>query len=175
MDVLGTVSMPFRKAMATNASDSAFPSKIPTGTEPSADGVITLGENAGSVVQNGVLIVPYATAGDNDTFSLRVIGWRRLGDQVGTLLWIPVVLCEIACTASATVGVAGRLVVATERFVDTITLVTGNEDISIDIVSPAAEEIAHVVTDLKGFQKVEFNFDSTAAGTTGMNCLIAFV
>ena len=128
-----------------------------------------------AVLSRTVLLLPYATAGDNDTFSMRLIGWRVLGSLPTTLLWVPIVLLEIACTASATVGIASRLVVATERFVDTITLVTGNEDVSVDIVSPTSDEIAHAVADLKGSQKIEFTFDSTAAGTTAMNCLFALL
>ena len=174
--LLETLSVDFVKALATDATNTSFPSKVPTATEPSGNGVIDLGgPGASAVVQNGILIVPYATAGDDDTFSVRVIGWRKLGNAPATLLWVPVVLAELACTASQAVGVAGRLVVATERFADTITLVTGNEDISIDIVSPTGNVIAHALADLKGFKKVELTFDSTAAGTTAMNALYALV
>jgi hypothetical protein len=106
---------------------------------------------------------------------VRLIGWRKLGSDPATQLWIPVVLAELACTACAVTGVAGKLIVATERFCDTITLVTGNDDISIDIVSPTGDVIAHALADIKGFSKLEITFDSTAAGTTAMNCLYAFV
>ena len=172
--LLETLSMVLKKALATDATDAAFPSKIPTGTEPSGNGVIELG-TGGGLTQNGILLMPYATAGDNDTFSMRLIGWRRLGENTQTLLWIPVVLCELALTASTVVGVAGRVIAATERFADTITLVTGNDDISIDIVSPTGNVAAHAVADLKGSQKVELTFDSTAAGTTAMNCLYSLI
>ena len=165
-----TVSAPFAKALATDSADTSFASKIPTGTEPTGNGIIEIGAN-GLAVQNGIILVPYATAGNDDTFSMRLIGWRKLGTDPATLLWIPVVLAELACTASTVVGVAGRLVVATERFVDTITLVTGNDDISIDIVSPTGNVVAHAVADIKGFQKLELTFDSTAVGATAMNCL----
>ena len=171
---LETLSTALAKTHATDATDTSFPSKIPTGTEPSGNGVIELGLYGG-LIQNGIVLLPYATSGDNDTFSMRLIGWRVLGSLSTTLLWVPVVLVELACTASTVVGVATRLVAATERFVDTITLVTGNDDISIDIVSPTGNVIAHVVADLKGFQKVELTFDSTAAGTTAMNCLYSLV
>ena len=162
----------FAKALSTDSADTSFPSRIPTATEPSGSGVLDIGMHG--VSSNGMILVPYATSGDGDTFSMRVIGWRVVGaGNTDTLLWIPVVLAEIACTASTTVGVAGKIIVATERFVDTITLVTGNDDISIDIVSPTGDEIAHVLVDTKGFQKIELTFDSTAVGTTAMNCLYA--
>jgi hypothetical protein len=71
--------------------------------------------------------------------------------------------------------VAGTPVVATERFVDTITLVTGNDDISVDIVSPTADEIAHVMLDCKGFMKIEITFDMTTGDPTGGNCLVSLL
>lgn len=172
---LDTVSQPFRRALATDSTDSAFPSRIPTGTEPTGNGVIDLAPVGGGVIPNAVLLVPIGTGGDNDTFSVRLIGWRRLGTERATVLWVPVVLVELACTLCAVVGVAGRLVAATERFADTLTLVTGNDDISIDIVSPTGDVVAHALTDLKGSTKFELTFDSTAAGTTAMNCLVALV
>ena len=170
--LIETLSTPFRKVLATNATDTSFASKIPTGTEPTNDGVIDLA-TGGSTSQNALLLVPYGTGGDNDTFAMRVIAWDFIdGSTVTSRLWVPIVLTELTCTMSATVGVANKALVATERFVDTLVLVTGNDDISIDIVSPTADEVAHAVLDVKGFRKVEFSFDMTAAGSTGANCLI---
>lgn len=182
MSLLETLSGPFRKARSVNASDSSFPSKIPVATEPSGDAgtatgasVIDLAINpgGGGVIQNGVLIVPYGLGNDNDAFSIRVIGWKRIstGDPT-TVLWVPIVLAELACIISTTVGIAGKLVIETERFADTITRVTGS-DRSCDIVSPTAEEIAHAYVDLKGFEKLELTYDQTT-GTPTMNALLSF-
>jgi hypothetical protein len=173
--LLETLSVPFQKAHSTNPTDTSFPSKIPTGTEPSGTGVINLG-NAGAVAQNGLLVVPYGVGDDNDVFAMRVIGWRSIGKDPNTRLWIPVLLAELTCTLCTAVGVAGKEVVDTERFCDTLALVTGNDDISIDIVSPSttsAQLIAHAVIDVKGFQKVEFTFDMTTGDPTNANCLVA--
>jgi hypothetical protein len=166
----------FRKAKATNATDTSFPSKVPTATEPTNDGVHDLLNGvANGSVPNAAVLVPYGTGDADDVFAMRVIGWRRVGFDPLTDLWVPVVLAELTCTMSATTGVAGTPVVATEFFVDTLALVTGNDDISIDIVSPTGDEIAHAVVDLKGFQKVEITFDMTTNDPTGANCLVAFI
>ena len=180
-----TLSTDFRKARGVNATDTSFPSKIPTTTEPvtpatetaTSASVIELA-TGGALAQNSVLLVPYATGGDGDTFSIRVIGWRKLPRMTeASHLWVPVKLLELACTLSTVVGVAGAPIVAAERFADTLALVgtSGNDDVSMDLVSPADNTIAHCLLDVKGFQKLEVTFDSTAAGTTDMNCLLGLL
>ena len=124
------------------------------------------------------MIAPYGTGSNNNTFSLRVIGWRivgETGDQTFTsLLWWPVTLCELACTLSATTGVAGRIISNTERAVDTIVLTTGNANVNNSIVSPADDTIAHCTIDLEGFQKIEYTFD-TGSSATDCNLLWALI
>lgn len=76
-----------------------------------------------------------------------------------------------------TVGVAGGTIVAAERYCDTIALVgtTGNDDISIDIVSGADNLIAHVVVDLKGSMLLEATFDMTTGDPVDANALLKFL
>ena len=165
--------MDFRKAKATSATDTGFPSKIPTATEPTGDGVHDIPGVEG-IMQNGMIVIPYGVGSDNHTFDMRVIGWRIVGrNNSATSLWIPVIITQLAVTLSAAVGVANKTIIATERFADTITLTTGNDDISIDIVSPTGDVIAHAVIDLKGFSKIEFTFDLGAG--TDCNCLFALM
>lgn len=173
--LLDTLCGPLQKFLKTaDSTDTSFPSKIPTLTEPVGNGVLELGQ-FGAVSQNGVVLLPYATAGNNDTFSIRLIGWRKIGTAPDVAMWIPVVLCELACICCAATGVTGGAILATERFVDSLTIVTGNANVSIDVVSPLGDVIAHAVADTKGCQKIEATFDSTAAGATAMNCLVALV
>jgi hypothetical protein len=180
--LLETLSQEFRKARSVNQTSNGYVSKVPTATEPSGDAgtatgasVIDLGKG-GSTAQNGLLAVFYGTGSNNNTFSARVIGWRSAGSNApDTMLWIPVVLVEFALTLSSTpAGVVGKTIVATELFADTIALTYGNDDISVDIVSPAADIIAHAVLDLKGFQKVEFSF-TTGGSATDCNSLLALL
>ena len=63
-------------------------------------------------------------------------------------------MTELTCTMGAITGIVGRIIINTERFCDTIALVTGNDDVSIDIVSPTGDVGAHAVLMLKGFPKI---------------------
>lgn len=187
--LIATQSSPFQKARLTNQTSNGYVSKIPTTTEPKGDAntatgasVIELGGKAGGPCQNAVLICPYGlhASVDGKTMSFRVIGWRCVGlggASPDTALWIPVKLVEFACTLSGTpVGVAGMTLIATEGFADTITLTgtTGNDDVSIDIVSPADDTIGHVVVDMKGSQKLELSF-TTGGSATSCNALYALL
>lgn len=187
--MLMTLGADFIEARSVNATDTSFPSRIPTVTEPVLDAGTATGQATidllarngpkDAPVQNSALFVFFGTGNEDTTFSARVIGWRRLkGNPYHTSsptkdLWVPVVLAEFGCTLSATVGVAATPVVAADRFVDTITLVTGNEDVSVDFVSPTGDEIAHALVDVKGFQKLEVTFDMT--GATDGNALVALL
>lgn len=177
-----TLSTSFRKVRSVNQTSNGYVSKVPTGVEPSGDAgtatgasVIDLGKG-GMLAQNGALVCFYGVGSNNNTFSCRIIGWRSIGENdVSTMLWIPVVLVEFALTLSSTpVGVAGKTILATELFADTIGLTYGNDDVSVDIVSPAADIIAHAMLDLKGFQKVEFSF-TTGGSATSCNALLALI
>lgn len=181
--LLHTESMPFRKVRRTNATDTSFPSRVPTATEPVSAGtasatsqdvidLLTPGVHNGGVQTRG-LFVPYMLGDDNDVMAVRVIGWRRVGINPETDLWIPVKLAEVTCTGCAAVGVAGMAVLNTERFCDTLALVDGNDDVSIDIVSPEDDTVGHFVLDLKGFTKIEITFDMTTGDPTSGNCLVA--
>ena len=177
----------FKKAWATNADTSAFASRIPTTTEPSNDGVVSLrASDAGVVVPARVLLLPYGLGADNDAFSMRVIGWRRIGSGVSpaNVLWIPIILGEFACTISAAVGVVGSPVLNTERFADTITVVKQPKTTDTDsvgaasrgdnfIYSAAGDLIAFIDMLVLGCDKLEFTFDQTTNAPT-TNVLYAF-
>jgi hypothetical protein len=179
--LLETISQPFARCRTVNATDASFPSKIPTGTEPTGTGSTATGASVlnlgygGRLTQNQVLLVPYGIGDDNDVFNLRVIGWRVVGNDSQTWLWVPVILAQFVCTMSTQVGVAGRDVLNTERFCDTITLTTGNDDVSVDITSPTGDVIAHASVDLKGSQKLELTFAMSTGSPTSANCLIALI
>lgn len=184
---------PLRKAKATNSTSSSFPSKIPTVTEPSGDGVHNLGTGPGGQVPAWLKVLAYGSGNENQTFDLRVIGWNRTPpDALNTVMWIPSVLGQFTCTLSAIVGVAGGYVVDTERFVDTLIIHATiaaqlqSTDVTADasaaaaastgkilICSPANDLIAHMLVPLEGCEKVEFTFDMT--GATDGNCLFSFV
>lgn len=136
------------------------------------------GRHVGQHAQNFIILCPYALGSDNNTFSLRVIGWRAIGENVeGTMLWIPVPLVELACTISGTqIGVAGKTILNTEMFADTLTIAgtTANAGVSVDVVSPANDTIAHATVDLSGFEKCEICF-STGGSATSCNALVSLL
>lgn len=180
--LLQTPGEAYRKGRSVNATNTSFASIIPTVTEPKGDAGTATGNSVidclngaahGAGVPNAVKLVFYGTGNDDTTFSVRLIGWNQIGDDVNTNIWVPIILAEFGCTLSATVGIAGRTVVATERFVDTISVITGNAGVGMDVVSPTAEEIASAVIDLKGAQKIELSYDMT--GATGANALVSFL
>ncbi len=171
--------MNFRKARAVNCTSSSFPSRIPTLTEPSGDAGTATGASVIDLcltegpMQNGCKLVAYGAGSDNDTFAMRVIGWQAIGKKPAAQLWIPVVLAELTCTLSAVIGVAGGLLITTDRLCDTLVIVTGNAGVSVDVVSPTGDVVAHAMVDLKGFQKLEICFDMVTA--TNGNCLVSLL
>lgn len=181
-----TLTMNWRRVRRTNATDNGFPSRIMRATEPSGTGNSAAQATAsavfdlasgGGVVQNSLLIKPYGAGANNNTFSLRVIGWRKViedGDDTMSS-WDPTVLCELACTLSSTpIGLAGKTIAATDLFADTIAVVTGNAGVTLDVVSPTGDVAALAMVDLKGFQKVEITY-TTGSSATNCNSLIALL
>jgi hypothetical protein len=150
----------FIKGLTTSSTASSFTSLVPTTTEPTGDGVRAYGSEG----MNTLLVVPYGAGTEDTTFSLRVTGWRRIAT-----LWVPILMGEVACTLSATVGIASATVTNTDRFCDTITSVSGPS--GTVIYSPTADEIGYVMLDAAGFQKIQFTFDMT--GATNGNVLYA--
>src|SRR5689334_17044919 len=86
----------WRKALDTDSTDASFPSRIPTITEPSGNGVIPLAIGTNGLVPGMVKLVPYAAGSDEDAFDMRVIGWQRIGSgqpfNAAKTLWFPVIL-----------------------------------------------------------------------------------
>lgn len=160
--------MAFAKIQSANSDDNSWDSIVPTATEPSGDGVKTLSSAVtGNVMDIDTLIlVPFGTNAANEVFDMRVWGWRPIGS-----LWIPVLLCELNCTLSATTGVSGYDVADTDYLCDTLTITYGNDGTDVAVVSPANDLVAHAIVDVKGFAKVQiiFNIDTSATA----NCLIA--
>ena len=183
---LMTQAMPLRKFRSVNCTSTSFVQRLPQAIEPVDDSADATGQcsinmsNGSGVTQNGLMIVPYglhASITDNLTFSIRVVGYRRLGSDPATLIWVgPITFVEALCTVDNTlIGLAGRLIVATEMFCDTITLVgtSGNANVSHELLSPAdGVTIAHLMVDTKGCERVSVEM-STGSSVTSCNCLVA--
>lgn len=160
----------YAKALSTSSTASSFTAKTPTGTEPTGNGIISFTQSL--QVPNFLELLPYGAGDDDDEFSMRVWAWRQFR---ASNLWIPKLLCEVACVMCTATGVAGTDVVATERFVDAITLVFGNDGESVRRLSPGSNLIASLLVDVQGAQKVELDFDMTTGSPTNANALYAAV
>jgi hypothetical protein len=151
-----TAILPFGELLATNSTDTAFTANAATATEPTGAGIIDLGARPNGM-PNTLLLVPFGAGAGDTTFDMRVTGWAYVGT-----LWVPVVLAEFNCTLGTATGVAGQPVANTDQFVDTITLATahaGSNGVSVSVVSPAGNLVAHALVDCKGFGKIEIEFD----------------
>ena len=133
---------------------------------------------------------PIGVGADNDAYSLRLIGWRRITGGVITghqQIWVPSIIAEVSCTLGGAVGVANSPVLATERFADTIPIVAARQLAAIDtdsggaasrgtvqILSPANDTAGYFTAELCGCEKIELQFDQTTNTPTG-NALVAFL
>lgn len=143
------------RGLVTSSTATSFAAKIATATEPTGDGVHVM--KAGDNLE----VLPFGAGADNNTFGLRVVGWR----SVGTTLWVPEVLAEFTCTLSASVGVAGQPVTDTDRFADTMVVVTG---ITAVRTGPVDTPLSGSLS-VSGYEKLEFIYDMVTA--TNGNCL----
>lgn len=191
-----TTARPFKKLRSVNASDANFPtfpalesyaSLLARATD-AADATsrvpILLTPHGGNgVIPAGIDLFPYGLGSDNDVFSLRLIGWRRVLPAIadGRVIMVPSMIGEIACTISAYVGAAGFNVINTERFADTITIVK-EETITADTTragvietfSPANDTPAHATIWFEGYEFIEPHYDQTT-GTATMNALYSLI
>jgi hypothetical protein len=151
------------------ASGNSQPSRLPTTTTPSGDGVINLGKG-GTVQANGLVLTPIGT-GASGTFTMNVYGWAELqGLNQGSTpllnLWIPTLLCQVTCTMNTGIpGISGAFYGTTVLWCSTIVLNIGNANVSTEVVSPGNPYIGHFVADVKGFKAVELTFAMTGSDT----------
>lgn len=160
----------FRKFRTSNSTDASFPSKIPTTTQPSGTGVwdFTSGKTSpnGILIPSSIIVLPYNIGANNTTFKIRMIGWRSIYSATATTLWVPQILCEFTCTASAAVGIASAAVLDTERFSDTLTANAFNPSGGVEAVSTANDTPAHFIVDIKGCPIIEATFDMNSSATS---------
>lgn len=152
-----------------STTNGGFASIIPVSdfTPPSGDGVLNMAPAAtGSVVvQNGIILMPIATGTAGDTFGMQVWGWSELHSNPidrGVSIWVPYLLCSVTVTISTSiVGVANTILGTNILFCDQIALVTGNANVSNEIVSPGSGILAHLLVDMKGSKRIGVYFNMT--------------
>ena len=155
-------------ARATSATDSSFPSKVPTTTAPSGAGVLS-DPLTGNASTQWLQVVPFGDGADNATFDLRVIAWKPTTNG----LWIPTVLAQAACTLCTAVGVTSADVTNTQRFADTIALTQVQANVDSKVSSPTSDLVGSFLVETRGATLIEITFDLGSA--TGANALVAWV
>lgn len=161
------IAASFRQALASNSVETAFAAKIPTITKPASAGVVDLlGEGLKDGVYENILVIPYGTDADDETFDMRIYGWNK-DPTSGTNLWIPFILIDVSVTLSSAVFTVKA---ASSFMPDTITENAGAEGASV-ITSTGEANVssAHMVVPTRGAELMEFDFDST--GAAAMNAL----
>lgn len=151
--------LPLRKAQSSNSTDAAFSAKIPTLTEPTGTGVfdllskdVALGQNAS--IPRHVLINPYGTDANDETFSLRLWGWSKTQDS--TPLYIPTLITELAVTLG---NISAAAIGANHFMADTITVTDGAaEGPGRSVISPEGDVGASALIHLLGCRYIEFAF-----------------
>lgn len=189
-----TPARPYAKARQVNSSSANFPTWV---TSELADplsyyadagtaagrAIKPLAVGLGGVTPCRIVIVPYGLGSDNDVFSINVVGVRRIAEPIddGRVQFLRSLVAVLSCTISASVGIAGGKVLATERFADTISITkegTYTADVTrtgtIDLFSPANDSPGHAIVPLLGFEGYELEFDQTT-GTPTMNALVSFL
>lgn len=169
--LIDTRAVKLKKALAANSDATAFSNPAASLAEPSGASVTDVVGEPGVSAPNRLVVIPFGTDAENETFDMRVFGYDSSGTSVG--LWVPLLLCDVTCTLGAAAGVGSGLVTDSELFADTITVNTGNEDVDVWAVSNAEDMVAHFVVDLKGCRKVAWAFDMTGAASG--NALYKFV
>ena len=149
MSFIATINDRFAKLFASNQSGSSITAPAPTTTGPSGDGIFDV--RAGNHPFNAIALAFFGTrtSADNETFTARITGWRRI-----STLWVPVPLLALSLTQGTSVGVAGSDVVATEYFADTITASTAFTS-AFEIVSPADNTVGLVKVDVFGCELLQ--------------------
>lgn len=157
---LATPSQPttLGKVRTENSTDTNFPASVPTLVEPKGDGVLDLANAPGCLHPAKTLwLLPFGKAANDQTFNLRVIGWRQVNG-----LWAPALLCQAAVTLSSSIpGVSGAAVGKYEMFADTVTVTNGVGPVAGN--PPANSLAAYLAVGTEGHAKIEVQFDLVTA------------
>jgi hypothetical protein len=154
----------FRKVLSANSTSTGFTAQTPTATEPSGEGVLNLlsselGWGGGVHVPRHLVILPFGTNGDNDTFDLRVYGYSPTNDS--TPIYVPQLLIDVSIVLG---NIAATAIAADTFMADTITV---NEGPAVgnfsDLISTADDTPASILIHTRGCEIMEFDFDLAGA------------
>lgn len=164
---------------AADYSTNGYPTRGLTITKPSGDGVLAFGEG-GAIASPFLKIVPIGTGADNNTFGMKIIGWRHTNNNVNqtVLVWVPTTIAIYAVTLGAATGIANSDFPANYFLADTITCTFGPTLIAAQlptvldwaIFSPADDSVGWIKQPSFGFRMIEIIF-TTGGSATAANAL----
>jgi hypothetical protein len=159
----------FTRLLAANNSNAAYSfSFTPTLILPSSNVFPAYPSMATGLF---VGIMPFGIGTAAQTFTMRLIGWRKTING----LWVPSILWDATCTLGTLTGIAGGDVLNTEQFASAIGTPTtgmGSEHYDVFTTSPANNTPAHVWVNAKGCSMFTCDF-ATGSSATSANALVA--
>ena len=172
MDIVIATDKPeYRTSGLITASSGTYDNAVPTATIPSTTSQTFLVPTNLGDKPSLLRLVPFHSANNATTPSVRVIGWTTYVQTSGTPIYVPTLLADLACAYNATAGSIPSLSVngTTQYFFHAITVGTGVP--TVNVYSPgtaaaAGTPPAGVVIDTIGVQYVTFQFESST-GTMG--------
>mgnify|MGYP003960785967 CR=1 FL=1 len=153
-----------RRAVKVFDTTPTATTTVPTAasSEPSGAGVLDCRD------LNIAKILFYGT-GAEKAFDALVYGWAPV---VGSDLWIPTLICKVACTTSTNAkGVVGQPVTSTDYFVDSIVFTNGDDTVKIS--TGIDDTVASLTVDLEGASYVQVGFVDGLADS--YNALVALL
>lgn len=165
-------AQPWRKALAANSTSTSFTAQIPVATEPSGTGVFNLtaldpGVGSATHVPSHIILHPYGTDGNDDTFDMRLWGYNKVA---ASDLWVPILLLDLSVILG---NISGAAVGTGVFMADSLTVNDGGADNGpwSHLVNSAEELGASIITHLKGCQYIKFDWDLAGAQeAVAMNC-----
>lgn len=106
----------WQKALSANSTSASFTARVPTITQPSGTGVLSVPSG-----MTRLLLMPFGTDAANETGKIQAWGWSAIRSATGKkVLWIPRPICEFTLTLGTAAGVAGTEVDENQLFADTL-------------------------------------------------------
>jgi hypothetical protein len=187
--MLMTMAQKFKPCRAVNQTSGSYVAKVPqvgaptlsslwggsTADTATSQACQLLANEGGSASQNGVKIAFYGTGTNGQTFNCKVYGWTPvlLQNQPLQETWISILMCELQATLDSNLPGVDAVITSGMLFASQITIVTGNANVSVEVVTNSSDDVAHAMVDMKGARRMELTFKVGTA--TDANALVALL
>lgn len=163
----------WERGLANHSTSAAFPSVIPTVTEPATVDSATPTSNCVVFTPSGkyATFMVVGTGADNATGKLRLFRWNSVTKTGATKLWIPSWICDVTATLGTSIGVAGAALIATDRFADGLAVTpapaaTTRDGLDIRRVTTGSANLpAEFCIEHQGAERIGVYFDLNSSAT----------